>query len=52
MQHFAKLERHQSPYYIAKCVGGNWVVVTMCCDWAMAMVGMSLGAEQLHLISY
>jgi hypothetical protein len=52
MQHLAKLQKHQRFYYIAKRLGGNWVVVTMCCDWATAMVGMSLGAEQLHLISY
>ena len=27
MQNLAKLESHQRLYYIAKCVGGNWVVM-------------------------
>jgi hypothetical protein len=32
-QNLAKLETYQRFYYIAKCVGDNWFVVTMDWDW-------------------
>jgi len=37
MQRLVQLETHQQLYYIEKCVWGNWVVMTMGCDWAIKM---------------
>jgi DNA-binding NarL/FixJ family response regulator len=44
MQHLPNLETHQRVYYKTKCVGSNWVVMTMECEWAVL-----LGTEQLRL---
>jgi len=38
-------ETHQRLYYRAKCVGANWVAMTMDCEWAIRGGGL-LGAEQ------
>jgi len=39
MQRLVQIETHQRLYYIAKYVGGNWVVIIMGCDWVVAMRG-------------
>ena len=33
-------ERHQRPYYWVKCVGGNWVGMTVDCEWAITIGGV------------
>ena len=38
-------ETHYRQYYRAKCVGANWVAITVDCEWAIRG-GSLLGAEQ------
>ena len=38
-------ETHQRLYYRAKCVGANWVAITVDCEWVIRGGGL-LGAEQ------